>query len=62
MPAGYGKKIRKMYDESRAKASRKYKCPACSRTAIKRQSSGVWECQKCGKKYASGAYEFKVSA
>lgn len=60
MPKGYGKRIRKEYNESRAKSSKKYKCPSCSRVAIKRKSSGVWECRKCGKKFASGAFEFKI--
>jgi len=59
MPAGYGRKIRKRMATVKAKTRKKYKCPSCSRTSMKRLSSGVWQCQKCRKKIASGAYEFK---
>ncbi|MEK6887737.1 MAG: hypothetical protein AABX14_02200 [Candidatus Aenigmatarchaeota archaeon] len=59
MPARYGKKLRVKLREIQKKSTKKYKCPSCSRTAIKRESNGVWECSKCGTKYASGAFEFK---
>jgi large subunit ribosomal protein L37Ae len=61
MPKGYGKRIRRLHDEARAKSSKKYKCPSCSRIAIKRLSNGVWKCRKCKTKFASAAFEFKVN-
>lgn len=57
---GYGKKIRKKVNEIEKKSSKKYKCPSCSRIAVKRVSPGVWQCKKCQKKYASGTYTFNV--
>lgn len=60
MRAGYGKSIRKMLVEVEKKSKKTYKCPSCSRIAVKRHSNGIWECTKCGAKFASGAFEFKL--
>ncbi len=59
MTVGYGKKLRVKMAEVQRKAKKKYRCPSCSRVAIKRAANGVWKCGKCGTKYASGAFEFK---
>ncbi len=59
MVVGYGKKIRKKIDALRKTSSKRYKCPSCSRIAVKRVSVGVWQCKKCKTKFASKAYEFK---
>jgi len=50
-----GISVREKYAQVEAKQRKKQKCPFCKRTA-KRLASGIWECQKCGKKFASGAY------
>ncbi|HLC68010.1 MAG TPA: hypothetical protein VJI12_03970 [archaeon] len=60
MPVGYGKKLRVKIREVEKKSKKLYKCPSCSRVAIRREANGVWKCKKCEKKYASGAFEFKV--
>lgn len=60
MPVGYGKTIREAFSAARSKSKRRYRCPKCSRTAIKRAAPGIWECRKCGAKFASGSYEFKA--
>ena len=60
MVVGYGKSIRKMVEEVDRKAKKLYKCPSCSRTAVKRQANGIWKCRKCNVKFASGAFEFKL--
>ena len=59
MAVGFGKKIRASENAAKKKASKSYKCPSCSRVDVNRVSSGVWQCKKCRKKFASGAFEFK---
>ena len=59
MVVGYGKKIRTTIASLNKTAKKKYRCPNCSRIAIKRVSSGVWCCQNCKTKFASDAFEFK---
>lgn len=53
--ARYGKSVRQKYAEVESKQRKKQKCPFCKKTA-KRLAVGIWKCQKCGKKFASGAY------
>jgi large subunit ribosomal protein L37Ae len=57
----YGKRIREDVLKAESKyRTMLYKCPACSRIAVKRQSSGVWKCKKCSTKFASSAFSFNV--
>jgi len=57
----YGKRLREeVVAVERKYRNTRYKCPSCSRTAVRRTASGVWECQKCSKKFASAAYSFNV--
>jgi large subunit ribosomal protein L37Ae len=60
MVVGYGKSVMKAVREAEKKSRKSYKCPSCSRVAVKRESSGVWICRKCRTKFASGAFEFKL--
>lgn len=60
MVSRYGKTPRERWKKARAASSKRYRCPQCSRVAVKRVAAGVWQCKKCGTKYASDAYEFKV--
>jgi len=33
-----------------------HRCPQCGFSRVKRESIGVWKCQKCGHTYTGGAY------
>lgn len=64
----YGKTVRDKFGRLESEQSKDYKCPYCSREAVKRESAGIWVCDKCGSKFASKAYKvaklpkLKVSA
>ncbi|HZY70311.1 MAG TPA: 50S ribosomal protein L37ae [Thermoplasmata archaeon] len=54
----YGIRIRRRVleiDRSRRKAAA---CPRCSTVTVRRISTGVFRCSRCGTSFASGAYLF----
>ncbi len=51
----YGKTVREKYAGVESRQRKKQACPFCKKTA-KRMSKGIWQCKKCGKKFASHAY------
>ena len=59
MVVGYGKRLRETVALVKSKTSKSYMCPSCSRKSVRRTAVGVWLCKKCGRKFASGAYEFR---
>lgn len=56
----YGTTTRKKVDAVKELTSAKYKCPRCKHYSMKRVSSGIWECRKCGLRIASDAYKMSV--
>lgn len=52
--AGYGK-IKDRLNNVESKQRKKQSCPFCGGRA-KRKQRGVWECLKCKKIFAGGAY------
>ena len=54
----YGIRIRRrVLDIDRAREATAA-CPRCSTLTLDRVASGVFECRRCGAKFASGAYLF----
>lgn len=60
--ARYGSTIRKRVRQLEEKSKAVYKCPVCNMKALKRSGLGIWECTKCGEKFAGGAWEPNTSA
>ncbi|ADN35727.1 ribosomal protein L37a [Methanolacinia petrolearia DSM 11571] len=52
----YGRFIRKRVNEVEKLSKAKHVCPNCESKAVSRKGTGIWECRKCGYKYAGGAY------
>ncbi len=51
-----GKGIRDRVNKIEKNMRTRHKCPRCQRRSVKRVSTGIWECKKCGLKFAGGAY------
>ncbi len=55
--ARYGSTLRKRYREVMEKRYAPHQCPFCGfKGRIKRISTGIWMCKKCGSVWAGGAY------
>jgi large subunit ribosomal protein L37Ae len=52
----YGRFIRKRVNEMEKISRAAHPCPRCDQVSVKRQGTGIWECRKCGFKFAGGAY------
>jgi len=52
----YGRKIRKLAADVEGKMRIKHKCPKCENYAVKRVSTAIWKCSKCGHTFAGGTY------
>lgn len=52
----YGTKIRALWRAVELKAKQKYKCPSCGAMKVKRAGTAIWQCRRCGLKFAGGAY------
>ncbi len=55
----YGRKIRLNVKKIEEKAKATYDCPKCSKKGVKRISTAIWKCKKCGVKFAGGAHRFE---
>ena len=52
----YGRFIRKRVIEVEDLEKATHVCPRCDQLAVKRKGTGIWQCRKCGYKFAGGAY------
>ncbi len=51
-----GSSIRKRLNAVEVFQKQKQTCPFCARPGLKREAAGIWQCFKCGKKFAGHAY------
>ena len=54
--ARYGRFPRHQYIEIVTGLRSKHECPRCHFRTVKRSSVGIWNCRKCGHRFAGGAY------
>lgn len=54
--ARYGRVARKRVSEIESDMRADHTCPDCGSDAVDRQGSGIWECGKCGFRFAGGTY------
>lgn len=58
----YGVRIRKQVASIVATKNKRHECPRCKHLAVKRVSTGIWECRRCDLKFAGGAYSPNVKS
>ena len=54
--ARYGVKSRTRIRNVESQQLLKHVCPSCGQKKVKRASTSIWQCKKCGIKFAGGAY------
>jgi large subunit ribosomal protein L37Ae len=52
----YGVKIRKQVNSIESGKRIRHQCPNCMVKSVKRLSTGIWKCNRCGTTFAGGAY------
>ena len=58
----YGSSIRKQIKKIEIMQHKKYNCNFCGKDSIKRIAIGIWECNKCNKSIAGGAWSLHTQA
>ena len=60
--ARYGVKARTRIRNVEIIQKAKHICPSCGHKKVKRVSTSIWQCKKCGVKFAGGAYYPKTES
>ena len=53
----YGRFVRKRVNDMEKISRALHRCPKCDMISVARKGTGIWECRKCGFKFAGGAYQ-----
>jgi large subunit ribosomal protein L37Ae len=54
--ARYGRVSRRRVADIERTMNEDHTCPDCGADAVDRDGTGIWECGKCGYRYAGGTY------
>jgi large subunit ribosomal protein L37Ae len=54
--ARYGRVARRRVMEIESEMNGEHTCTDCGSDAVERQGTGIWECRRCGHKFAGGTY------
>ncbi len=60
--ARYGYTLRQRVAKIEKNMKTLHKCPNCQTKAVRRLSTGIWDCRKCGHKFTGGAYAPETDA
>ena len=60
--ARYGRVARRRVAEIEAEMNEDHTCPQCGEDRVDRQGTGIWQCGKCGYKFAGGTYRPETPA
>lgn len=52
----YGRVGRKRVADIEEEMNEDHECPECGEDKVSRTDTGIWECGKCGYRFAGGAY------
>ena len=52
----YGVRSRSRLRNVERQQRKKHVCPSCKHTSVKRVSTSIYSCKKCGVKFAGGSY------
>ncbi|KAA6379614.1 MAG: hypothetical protein EZS28_024859 [Streblomastix strix] len=58
----YGASLRKIIKKIEVNQHRRYQCRFCGKDAVKRRAVGIWECKRCKKVTAGGAWQMNTTA
>lgn len=58
----YGVSLRKRQAAISKEKKTQYTCKVCGKDAVKRISTGIWKCKRCGATFAGGAYNLKTES
>lgn len=58
----YGRFTRKRVADVERVSRALHRCPHCDTQAVHRRGTGIWQCRKCGFKFAGGAYQPQTPA
>ena len=53
----YGRFVRKRVCDIEKISGALHRCPKCDMESVARRGTGIWECRKCGYKFAGGTYQ-----
>jgi large subunit ribosomal protein L37Ae len=60
--ARYGLSARKQIRNIETEQRKRHECPRCHHVAVKRESTGIWNCRHCDLRFAGGAYSPTTAA
>jgi large subunit ribosomal protein L37Ae len=58
----YGASLRKVIKKIEVNQHSAFECRFCGKKSVKRKAVGIWECKKCKKTTAGGAWQLNTTA